>query len=90
MNVPARRGETSCPTGVGCRNPELVPATRSDVAEPGSLFCGLGGIRESHENPHCLRTEENTDNNLTARMQSVTNHSGRVTSSWVRGRPAHL
>lgn len=90
MDMPAGRGKTSGPMGVGCCNPKLVPAAWSDVPEPGPLLCGLGGIGKSCENPHRFRAEENSDINLIVWSQSVTNHSGWVTSSWVRGSPAHL
>ena len=86
VDVPAGCCEPSGPAGVGCRNPELVPAAWSGVVEPGSLLCGLGGIRESRVNPHHLRTEDKTDNNLSVQRQSVTNHGGPVTSSWDGGR----
>lgn len=55
--MPAGRGKTSSPTGVGCRNPKLVPAAWSDVPELGPLLRGLGGIGEICENPHSFRTE---------------------------------
>lgn len=54
MDMPAGRGKTSSPTGVGCRNPKLVPAAWSDVPEPGPLLRGLGGIGESWENTHTV------------------------------------
>lgn len=71
----------------------LLAATLNWYQRPGRMSPSLARcsvVWERWENPHHLRTEENTDNNLSARTQSVTNHSGRVTSSWVRGRPAHL
>lgn len=55
VNVSTGRGETSCPSAVDGRHPELVPAARPNVDEPSTLLGRLRDINKQVPVNSCLR-----------------------------------